>query len=42
MYQIARFHNPAKHSMDFLSPENLECYIHLSTIKSYKSLPQQL
>lgn len=40
--QIARFHNPEKHSMDFLSPENLECYIHLSSIKSKQFLAQQL
>lgn len=28
--QIARFHNPEKHSENFLSPENLECYIYFS------------
>ena len=41
-FQTARFHNPEKHSMDFLSSENLECYIHLSSIKSKQFLAQQL
>jgi len=40
--QTARFHNSEKHNEDFLSPENHQCYIHLSTIISKKFLTQQL